>query len=298
MSQLGGYDPEAGRSAHVANRPTLIPVPSLLRSLLSDHLDPGYQAAADAKEQGKRRKRWQTWAWQLAGAFLIALVFVAAVAQARSTAPGVRETQQVLSGSVRSAEATVADTAGRRDALAAEVDTEQRKRLEGDARGQLLLGQLDVSNLAAAATPVIGPGLEITVTDPGMTVDLSDVSKERVPGSQQVILDRDLQQVVNSLWVAGAEAVSVGGVRIGPNVTIRQAGGSILVDNQPISSPYVIFAVGPPHSMQDIFDRSPGLHRLRLLETSYGVGVNVSTAEALTLPASPIRDINFAKEIQ
>jgi len=297
MSQLGGYDPEAGRSAHVANRPTLIPVPSLLASLLSDHLDPGYQAAADAREQGKSRKRWQSWVWQIAGALLIALVFVVAVAQAKSTAPGVRETQHVLSGSVRSAEATVADVSDRRDALAAEMETEQRQRLEGDARGQQLLGQLDVSNLAAAATPVIGPGLEITVTDPGMTLDLSDVSKERVPGSQQVILDRDLQQVVNSLWVAGAEAVSVGGVRIGPNVTIRQAGGSILVDNQPISSPYVILAVGPPHAMQDVFDRSPGLQRLRLLETSYGVGVEVSTSEALTLPASPIRDINFAKEI-
>ncbi|MBY0289471.1 MAG: DUF881 domain-containing protein [Mycobacteriaceae bacterium] len=297
MSQLGGYDPEAGRSAHVANRPTLIPVPSLLRSLLSDHLDPGYQAAADAKEQGEQRKRWQSWAWQITGAVLIALVFIAAVGQARSTAPGVRETQHVLSGSVRSAEAAVADASSRRDALAAEVDTEQRQRLEGDARGQQLLGQLDESNLAAAATAVIGPGLEITVTDPGMSVDLSDVSKERVPGSQQVILDRDLQQVVNSLWLSGAEAVSVGGVRIGPNVTIRQAGGSVLVDNQPISSPYVILAVGPPHAMQDIFDRSAGLHRLRLLETSYGVGVQVSTSEALTLPASPIREVNFAKEI-
>ena len=297
MSQLGGYDPEAGRSAHVVNRPTLIPVPSLLRSLLSDHLDPGYQAAADAKQQGEQRKRWQSWAWQIAGAVLIAVVFVAAVGQARSTAPGVRETQHVLSGSVRSAEAAVADASSRRDALADEVDTEQRQRLEGDARGQQLLGQLDESNLAAAATAVIGPGLEITVTDPGMSVDLSDVSKERVPGSQQVILDRDLQQVVNSLWLSGAEAVSVGGVRIGPNVTIRQAGGSILVDNQPISSPYVILAVCPPHAMHDIFDRSAGLHRLRLLETSYGVGVQVSTSEALTLPASPIREVNFAKEI-
>jgi uncharacterized protein YlxW (UPF0749 family) len=297
MTHLGGYDPEAGRSAHVANRPTLIPVPSLLRSLLSDHLDPGYQAAADAKKQGKQQKRWQSWAWQVAGALLIALVFVVAVAQARSTAPGVRETQHVLSGSVRSVEATVADASTRRDALAAEVDSEQRQRLEGDARGQLLLGQLDESNLAAAVTPVIGPGLEITVTDPGVSVDLSDVSKERVPGSQQVILDRDLQQVVNSLWISGAEAISVGGVRIGPNVTIRQAGGSILVDNQPISSPYVILAIGPPHAVQDVFERSPGLHRLRLLESSYGVGVRVSTSEALTVSASPIRDVNFAKEI-
>ncbi len=46
--------------------------------------------------------------------------------------------------------------------------------------------------------------------------NLSDVSKQRVNGSQQIILDRDLQLVVNSLWACGAEAISVGGVRVGP----------------------------------------------------------------------------------
>jgi uncharacterized protein YlxW (UPF0749 family) len=294
---LGGYDPQAGRNAHEADKPTLIPVPSLLRSLLTDHLDPGYAAAAQAKEAGRRRTWWQAWAWQLCGALVIAAVFAAAVAQARSTAPGVRESQHVLSGSVKSAEAAANEATGRRDALAARVDAERRSRLEGDERGQQLLGSLDAANFAAAATPVIGPGLTITVTDPGMSKDLSDVSKERVPGSQQVILDRDLQLVVNSLWVSGAEAVSVGGVRIGPNVTIRQAGGGILVDNQPISSPYVILAIGPPHAMADVFDRSPGLQRLRLLESSYGVGVNVSSGEGLTLPAGSVRDVNFAKQI-
>jgi uncharacterized protein YlxW (UPF0749 family) len=301
---LGGYDPEAGRNAHHADRPTLIPVPSLLRSLLSEHLDPGYAAAAKAKEAkaeseagGARRKRWRSWAWQLCGAMLIAVVFAVAVAQARSTAPGVRETQQVLAGSVRSAEIATTDVTAQRDALAAQVDSERRMRLEGDARGQELLAQLDGADFAAAATAVTGPGLTITVTDPGMSADLTDVSKQRLPGVQQVILDRDLQLVVNSLWGSGAEAISVGGVRIGPNVTIRQAGGGILVDNQPISSPYVILAVGPPHAMREVFDRSPGLQRLRLLETSYGVRVNVTASESVTLPAASVRDINFAKKI-
>ena len=298
MSTLGGYDPHAGRNAHEANTPTLIPVPSLLRSLLSDHLDPGYAAAAAAKQTGgKRRTWWQAWIWQICGALLIAVVFAAAVAQARSTAPGVRETQHVLAGSVKAAEATANDATDRRNALAAQVDAERRSRLEGDERGQQLLGSLDAANFAAATAAVIGPGLTVTVTDPGMSKDLSDVSKERLPGSQQVILDRDLQLVVNSLWVSGAEAVSVGGVRIGPNVTIRQAGGGILVDNQPISSPYVILAIGPPHAMAEVFDRSPGLQRLRLLETSYGVGVNVSSGEGLTLSAGSVRDVNFAKQI-
>ncbi len=297
MSMLGGYDPDAGRNAHGADKPTLIPVPSLLRSLLSDHLDPGYAAAAKAKAEGRRRTWWQAWAWQVGGALLIAAVIAGAVAQARSTAPGVRESQQVLAGSVRSAEAASNDVAARRDALIGQVDAERRSRLEGDERGQQLLAELDVANFAAAATPVIGPGITVTVTDPGLSEDLSDVSKQRVEGSQQVILDRDLQLVVNSLWVSGAEAISVGGVRIGPNVTIRQAGGGILVDNQPISSPYVILAVGPPHAMQDVFDRSSGLQRLRLLETSYGVGVSVSAGDGLAVPAGSVRDINFAKQI-
>lgn len=298
MSMLGGYDPDAGRNAHEADKPTLIPLPSLLRSLLSDHLDPGYAAAAEAKATGaKRRTWWQAWTWQIGGALVIAAVFALAVAQARSTAPGVHETQQVLAGSVKSAEAATNDATARRNALAAKVDADRRSRLEGDERGQALLGGLDAANFAAATTAVIGPGLTVTVTDPGMSKDLSDVSKERVAGSQQVILDRDLQLVVNSLWVSGAEAISVGGVRIGPNVTIRQAGGGILVDNQPISSPYSLMAIGPPHAMQDAFGHSTGRQRLALLEQSYGVGVTVSTGEALTVAASSVRDLRFAKEI-
>ncbi|OBI78957.1 DUF881 domain-containing protein [Mycobacterium sp. E740] len=296
-STLGGYDPQAGRNAHEADRPTLIPVPSLLRSLLTDHLDPGYAAAAEAKAAGRKRPRWQAWTWQFAGALLLVAVFAMAVAQARATAPGVRETQQVLAESVRTAEARASAATARRDTLAADVASERRSHLEGDARGQQLLQRLDEADFAAAATRVIGPGLTITVTDPGTSANLSDVSKQRVPGSRQVILDRDLQLVVNSLWVSGAEALSVGGVRIGPNVTIRQAGGGILVDNQPISSPYVVLAIGPPHAMKDVFDRSPGLQRLRLLETSYGVGVTVSADEELQLPAGSVREINFAKQI-
>ena len=96
---------------------------------------------------------------------------------------------------------------------------------------------------------------------------------------------------------SGAEAVAVGGVRIGPNVTIRQAGGGMLVDNQPITSPYVVLAIGPQHAMRDAFERSPALQRLRLLEGSYRVGVSVSEADALTVPASSVRDVNFAKKI-
>jgi uncharacterized protein YlxW (UPF0749 family) len=298
---LGGYDPNAGRSAHAAARPTLIPVPSLLRALLSEHLDPGYAAAAEkrghtATPQGGRARVFG-WLWQALAAMLVATVFAAAVAQARSVEPGVRSAQQLLVRSVRSTENAAAKLAQRRSALSTRVDDVQRLALADDAEGQRLLTRLDALSLAAASTAIIGPGLTVKVTDPGASPNLSDVSKQRVGGSRQIILDRDLQLVVNSLWASGAEAISVGGVRIGPNVTIRQAGGAILVDNNPTSSPYTILAVGPPHAMRDVFDNSPGLQRLRLLEVSYGVGVTVDVADGLSLPAGSIRDVKFAKQI-
>jgi uncharacterized protein YlxW (UPF0749 family) len=296
---LGGYDPNAGYSAHVATRPTLIPVPSLLRALLSEHLDPGYAAAAAERSATppSTRARAFGWFWQALAATLVATVFAAAVAQARSVAPGMRTEQQLLATSVRSTEAAAAKLAQRRSVLTGQLDNVQRRALADDAEGQRLLTRLDALSLAAASTAITGPGLTVTVTDPGVSPNLSDVSKQRVNGSRQIILDRDLQLVVNSLWASGAEGISVGGVRVGPNVTIRQAGGAILVDNNPTSSPYTILAVGPPHAMRDVFDNSPGLQRLRLLEVSYGVGVSVNIADGLSLPAGSIRDVKFAKQI-
>jgi uncharacterized protein YlxW (UPF0749 family) len=298
---LGGYDPNAGRSAHAAARPTLIPVPSLLRALLSEHLDPGYAAAAEklSRTATPRAARGRVfgWLWQALAAMLVATVFAAAVAQARSVEPGVRSAQQLLVRSVRSTEDAAARQSQRRSALSTRVDDVQRLALADNAEGQRLLTRIDALSLAAASTPIIGPGLTVTVTDPGASPNLSDVSKQRVNGSRQIILDRDLQLVVNSLWASGAEAISVGGVRIGPNVTIRQAGGAILVDNNPTSSPYTILAVGPPHSMRDVFDNSPGLQRLRLLEVSYGVGVTVNVSDGLSLPAGSVREVKFAKQI-
>ncbi|WP_441962809.1 DUF881 domain-containing protein [Mycolicibacterium houstonense] len=298
MSTLGGYESGAGLNDHEAHAPKRIPVPSLLRSLLSEHLDPGYAAAAAARASGDRpRRRATDLGWMLLGTAVIATVFAVAAGQAQTAAPAAREAQHTMAGRVRAAQIGTEKAVTERDSLVDQVDTERRSRLGMDENGQQLLGSLDTANVEAAAVGMIGPGLTVTVTDPGLSKDLSDVSKQRVAGSQQVILDRDLQLVVNSLWASGAEAVAVGGVRVGAGVTIRQAGGGILVDNQPITSPYAIVAIGPPKGMADTFDRTPGLQRLRLLETSYGVGVNVSEGDGLSVPAVSVRDVNFAKQI-
>lgn len=254
------------------------PVPSLLRSLMSEHLDPGYTAAAErpGPRHGDRL-------WQVLGAILVAAVFAAAVASARSTAPGLSATQRMLTGSVLAAQQRTDDLASRRRDLAGEADDLQRRTLAADGTGRALLDDLDQLGLSAADTALAGPGVTVTITEP-------------TTGARQVILDRDLQLVVNALWAGGAEAVAVGGVRIGPDVTIRQAGGAVLVDNQPIANPYTVVAIGPPEAMAESFGSSGALSRLRLLESAYRVGVAVSTADHLSVPAAGGREVTFAQQ--
>lgn len=271
-------------------------MPSLLRSLLSDHLDPGYAAAAaERTATGRTRRRGTEGLWQALAALLIAAVFAVAVAQARSTAPGVNAAQQGLAGSVRAAQQRTAALTDRRDGLAEQSDAVQRNALAADASGRRLLAELDEISLSAATTAVRGPGLAIVVSEPGPGPDLTDASQQRLPGARQVILDRDLQLVVNALWAGGAEAISVGGVRIGPGVTIRQAGEAILVDNQPVAGPYTVLAIGAPERLAESFGTSTALQRLRLLETAYRVGVSVSTSDELTLPAGGGREVKFGR---
>lgn len=212
------------------------PMPSLLRSLLSEHLDAGYAAAAG--RPGRSRKGWQVLA-----ALLIAAVSAAAVTHARSSAPDVDAAREALAESVHGTQDRNRSLAAERTALAAQVDEIQRRQLAADVDGRALLGGLDAAALSGASTAVVGPGLVVTVTDPGTGRTLTDVSTQPA-GPRQVILDRDLQLVVNALWAGGAEAVSVGGIRIGPDVTVRRGGGAILVDNQPIASPYEVMAIG------------------------------------------------------
>ncbi|MFZ2172472.1 MAG: DUF881 domain-containing protein [Rhodococcus sp. (in: high G+C Gram-positive bacteria)] len=272
------------------------PVPSLLRSLMTDHLDPGYGAAAEDREQGhSRRTRVSSRVWIAIGALLVGLVFSVAYRQAVERVPGTEQVRTELLSKVHDAEARAETLAGSRDSLAAQADEARATALAGDVRGAAVLGELQSLEGDAAGVPVHGAGLAVTLTDPAARPNLSD-SSQRSVGGKAVVLDRDLQSVVNSLWASGAEAVAVDGVRIGPAVTIRQAGGAMLVDNQPVFSPYVVSAIGPQGRMQTGFVVSDAYLRLSSVAQLYGIGFSVAESDDLELPAAHVRELRTAQE--
>ncbi len=89
----------------------------------------------------------------------------------------------------------------------------------------------------AGTVPAAGPGIQLTMTDP-----------------QHRLKAEDLLDAVEELRAAGAEAIQVGPVRIGLDSAFTDSDGTtgtsgILADNQQLSPPYVIQAIGDPATL-------------------------------------------------
>lgn len=272
------------------------PVPSLLKSLLEDHLDPGYAAAAADRAAGRTRTTARaSRAWLGVGVLLAGLVIGVAYEQNSDLQPGNDQARTEILDSLRSGEERITALTAQRDELGAAIDERRAALFAAGGDGATVLDELGEAEAAAAATPVRGPGMTVTLTEPAARPNLSDAS-QREDAPSALVLDRDLQAVVNALWAAGAEAIEVGGVRVGPGVTIRQAGGAMLVDNRPVFSPYTISAVGSSSRLQTSFVVSDAYLRVAGIQQLYGVGFSLTAEDDLELPAATVRKLGNSGE--
>jgi uncharacterized protein YlxW (UPF0749 family) len=107
------------------------------------------------------------------------------------------------------------------------------------------------------------------------------------------VLDRDLQEIANALWSAGAEAISINDQRLTATSTIRAAGSAILVDFRPVNRPYVVRAIGPD-DLEDSFEDSDTARLFRALVEDEGMSFSVRQVDDLTLPAASDPHLRFA----
>jgi uncharacterized protein YlxW (UPF0749 family) len=134
----------------------------------------------------------------------------------------------------------------------------------------------------------VGPGVEV-VLDDAADPQGDDPTLARV-------LDRDLQIAVNGLWAAGAEAITVNGLRLTSRSAIRSAGDAILVDYRPLTTPYTLEAIGDPKRLEPRFATGPAAESLRTLQSTYGLSFAVTSRDRVVLPAAALPDLSYARE--
>lgn len=271
--------PPAAADPPDGTRPRFVP-PPLLESLASDHLDPGYQRAADrrAAQPGRSASTRASYGWLLAGTLVIGLLLAVAFQNTRANSAGVDEARTGLLGDVTRAQQNASVLESSVSALNDELRAAQSAAGGGALAGLTALEQMN------ALLAVTGPGLRIALNDP-----------EAATGNGAV-LDRDIQLLVNGLWSAGAEAVAIGGVRLRLTSAIRQAGGAILVDNRPVLWPMTIEAIGDPSTLQQQFVSTPGFGRFTSFVQLYDVEFDVAAVGDLSLPAAAAVDARYIEQ--
>ncbi len=247
----------------------------LFGAVVNDSLDPSYRLES---ERDKPRKT---------GRFRSLLLFLSLVALSwgATTAAKTLRVQETETGSasaqiqeqVVSSRTVIADLENQIANLSAQVETSETSQQIASSLSEDLA-------FAAATTDLTGPGVVITVTD-GPPADASN---------SHLVHDVDLRFITNALWSAGAEGIAVDENRLGAPTSIRTAGASILVNLNPVTSPYQIEAIGNPERLLTVLEEGYVGAQLLELEESTGIELSVARSEEISLPALSLPSASLA----
>jgi uncharacterized protein YlxW (UPF0749 family) len=278
---------------------------SLLDQVLAETLDPAYAQAAAARtarapgsDDGGPRPGWLR---RYRGQLLVALTLLIAgllasitYDEAAAGAQGRDQARQALRDDIGAESDTADDLAAQLEELTAQVTRTRQQALEASVVGQRALEQLAAAGQAAAVVAVSGPGLRVTMDNAPPAADSDPVGGSEEVAGAGIVQDGDLQLVVNALWASGAEAISINGQRIGATTAIRQAGKAILVDLNPVNTPYEISAIGDPQDLSNAFLSTPEASVVAGLSRDYGLVFEFARADDLDLPAGTTAELRWA----
>jgi uncharacterized protein YlxW (UPF0749 family) len=202
------------------------------------------------------------------GIAMFALLVTLAVVQTRSDRPATQRERDSLIANVDARKKLLAS----RENSAASLRAAVRKLRASADRTDPAYETLRLKTGDRAAR---GPGITITAT-PISSDDPRDTSR---------ITDNDLQILVNGLWYAGAEAISVNGRRIGTMSAIRTAGSGITVNYEPIGPPYIVVALGNKDTLESRFNDNPSGRYWAARVQALHVQNEVASSTQLTVPA-------------
>ena len=118
----------------------------------------------------------------------------------------------------------------------------------------------------SGGVPVEGPGVTVTVSDPGGSV------------GWDTMLD-----LVQELRDAGAEALSIDGRRVVASTWLGPSDQGLVVDGETVSPPYEIAAIGPSGSIEEALGIPGG--PVTVIQAQTTASVEIEESRTLRLPA-------------
>ena len=164
--------------------------------------------------------------------------------------------------------------------LRAELSSYQSQTSANTDRLQRLNEEMDAQQTAAGLTAVRGPGVAVTLDDSSIRNPLPSTDP-----NAYLVHEFDVRDVVNVLWLAGAEAIAVNDERVVGNTSVYCVGSTVMVNTTRLSPPYVIRAIGEPGALLETLRNPSYLASLRQKAERYGIKFQVAQVAKMTLPA-------------
>lgn len=149
--------------------------------------------------------------------------------------------------------------------LQAELDALKSAQARGETSVDQIRSDLDRTQVWAGLVAATGPGVTINVAGP--------------------ISAGGVEELMNELRNAGAEAISIGGVRAVASSVVTGTNGALAVDAVALTSPFEIDAIGSSQTLTGSLTR-PGGVVAQLAATDPSTVVTVTPVDRVAVPAT------------
>lgn len=274
---------------------------TLITEMMQRPLDPGYAAAAESRVRaGLSPATGERSPMLVISAVVVGALLAISALALRAPDTAANTVKADLVGRIETRRAH-ADAQTRNIAtMRAQINAAQAGALSQQSQSGLTASLLRLE-VATGTVPVTGPGLVLTIDDASAVVGPKDPDVDprgATEPDQGKVIARDLQIIVNGLWEAGAEAISVNGHRLTARAAIRFAGEAILVDYRPLTRPYVVTAIGEPGGLSvELADNAGGAY-LQSLKANYGIRGDIEERDAVVVPGEPALSVQKAGPVR
>jgi uncharacterized protein YlxW (UPF0749 family) len=271
---------------------------TLITSMIKRPLDPGYEEAARRRRvAGLPQATSARTVLVIVMALLIGFMFAVSAKALRPKPTVATQARAELIQRIESLQAHSSENEAEIQALTKQVRGYEEIAL-AQAGAPDLTSRIKDYGIAAGVVPLRGPGLTLTLDDATSTGTDAQAGDRPSSGFESGrVASSDLQVIVNGLWGAGAEAISINGHRLTSTAAIRFAGQAIIVDFRPLSRPYVITALGDPDQMQRVFGPSFAGVYLDQLTKQFGIRAAFAGSKSLTVPGDSSMHLEFAEPV-
>ncbi|MBO8171140.1 MAG: DUF881 domain-containing protein [Bacillaceae bacterium] len=153
----------------------------------------------------------------------------------------------------------------------AELEKQLAER-QGTGRG--ILKELEKYRMISGLMEVTGPGVKVVLNDSKNASAHEDVTN-------YIVHEQDVRRVVNELFAAGAEAVSINGQRLVSHSAIRCVGPTIIVNGVKSTIPFEITAIGDPDTLYTALEMPGGVAEVL---RAWTIQVDITRHQQVTVP--------------